>query len=92
MFNYGVLTTGFDAPKVENIVLARPIRSEILYEQIIGRGIRGPEFGGTDFCTIIDYFDNILVQGVPQSFERFKKYWDLDGDNNEINIETEAIK
>lgn len=92
LFNYGVLTTGFDAPKVENIVLARPIRSEILYEQIIGRGIRGPEFGGTDFCTIIDYFDNILVQGVPQSFERFKKYWDLDGDNNEINIETEAIK
>lgn len=55
-------------------------KGEILYEQIIGRGIRGPEFGGTDFCTIIDYFDNILVQGVPQSFERFKKYWNLDGD------------
>lgn len=85
LFNYGVLTTGFDAPKVENIVLARPIRSEILYEQIIGRGIRGTEFGGTEFCTIIDFFDNILIQGVPQSFERFKQYWDYDANNHKIN-------
>lgn len=76
LFNYGVLTTGFDAPKVKNIVLARPVRSEILYEQIIGRGIRGSKFGGTDLCTIRDFFDNSLIQGEPLSFERFKKYWD----------------
>lgn len=82
LFNYGVLTTGFDAPKVEYIVLARPVRSEILYEQIIGRGIRGPEFGGTKLCTIIDFFDNSIIQGEPKSFERFRDYWDMDAEGN----------
>lgn len=82
LFNYGVLTTGFDAPKVEYIVLARPVRSEILYEQIIGRGIRGPEFGGTELCTIIDFFDNSIIQGEPKSFERFRDYWDMDAEGN----------
>lgn len=97
LFNYGVLTTGFDAPKVENIVLARPIRSEILYEQIIGRGIRGEAFGGTEFCTIIDFFDNTFIQGLPKSYERFRQYWDIDESgkwiHNKVNIEqSESIK
>ena len=30
LFNYGVLTTGFDAPKTRNIVICRPINSTIL--------------------------------------------------------------
>ncbi len=47
LVNYGVLTTGFDAPKTECIVLCRPTQSPVLYEQIIGRGLRGPRFGGT---------------------------------------------
>jgi superfamily II DNA or RNA helicase len=85
LFNYGVLTTGFDAPKVEYIVLARPIRSEILYEQIIGRGIRGPVFGGTKLCTIMDFFDNSIIQGEPKSFERFKEYWDMDAEGNMLH-------
>jgi len=57
--NYGVLTTGFDAPKVRCVVVARPTASPILYEQMIGRGMRGPEFGGTDRCLIIDVADNL---------------------------------
>ena len=97
LFNYGVLTTGFDAPKVENIVLARPIRSEILYEQIIGRGIRGEAFGGTEFCSIIDFFDNTFIQGLPKSFERFRQYWDIDESgkwihNVEITRQSDSIK
>ena len=62
--NYGVLTTGFDAPKVECIALCRPTTSEVLYEQIIGRGLRGPKFGGTPECTIIDFADNIRRLGA----------------------------
>lgn len=97
LFNYGVLTTGFDAPKVENIVLARPIRSEILYEQIIGRGIRGEAFGGTEFCSIIDFFDNTFIQGLPKSFERFRQYWDIDESGKwihdiEITRQSDSIK
>ena len=73
--NYGVLTTGFDAPKVECIALCRPTTSEVLYEQIIGRGLRGPRFGGTPECTIIDFADNILRLGPPLAYGRFDDFW-----------------
>jgi len=73
--NYGVLTTGFDAPKTECIALCRPTTSEVLYEQIIGRGLRGKKFGGTQKCTIIDFADNILRLGRPLAYERFSDYW-----------------
>ncbi|WP_294378266.1 DEAD/DEAH box helicase [uncultured Clostridium sp.] len=80
LFNYGVLTTGFDAPKTENIVICRPINSNILYEQIVGRGIRGTRFGGTEECNIIDFSDNIHNLGVQQAYMRFKDYWDNESD------------
>lgn len=73
--NYGVLTTGFDAPKTECIALCRPTTSEVLYEQIIGRGLRGPKFGGTPECTIIDFADNIQRLGPPLAYARFKDFW-----------------
>jgi superfamily II DNA or RNA helicase len=76
LFNYGVLTTGFDAPKTRNIVICRPINSNILYEQIVGRGIRGTKFGGTEECDVIDFSDNIHNLGKQQAFMRFKHYWD----------------
>ena len=40
--NYNVLTQGFDAPAVEAIFVARPTYSPNLYQQMIGRGLRGP--------------------------------------------------
>ncbi len=72
--NYGVLTTGFDAPKVRAVVVARPTASPLLYEQMIGRGMRGPEFGGTEKCLVIDVEDNIQFQGQ-MAFTRFESYW-----------------
>jgi type I restriction enzyme, R subunit len=35
-----LLTTGYDAPDVRNIVFVRPLRSAILYKQMKGRGTR----------------------------------------------------
>ncbi|MFP8488725.1 DEAD/DEAH box helicase [Gracilimonas sp. Q87] len=40
LFNYATLTTGFDAPDTTTIILARPIGSQLLYQQILGRGLR----------------------------------------------------
>lgn len=40
LVNMGVLTTGFDAPALDCIVMARPTMSLALYYQIIGRGVR----------------------------------------------------
>jgi type I restriction enzyme R subunit len=36
----GMLDCGFDAPKVENILMIRPTKSPILYQQMRGRGSR----------------------------------------------------
>lgn len=38
--NVNVLTEGFDCPAIENIVLARPTLSTVLYLQMVGRGMR----------------------------------------------------
>ena len=76
--NYGVLTTGFDAPRVRALVIARPTASPVLYEQMIGRGMRGPRFGGTDHCLVIDVEDNIQFRGQ-MAFQRYAEYWMPEG-------------
>jgi ATP-dependent helicase IRC3 len=40
MINNMVLTEGWDEPVIKNILLARPTQSNILYNQMIGRGTR----------------------------------------------------
>ncbi len=58
-----MLSTGFDAPEVQNIVMARPIFDPTTYQQIKGRGTRlCPEinkdhFTIYDFCGVVEYFD-----------------------------------
>lgn len=58
--NVGVLTTGVDWD-VRCISLARPTKSEILYVQMVGRGLRPAE--GKDHCLILDHSDTTLRLG-----------------------------
>jgi len=58
--NVGVLTTGVDWD-VRCIILARPTKSEILYTQMIGRGLRTAE--GKIDCLILDHSDTTLRLG-----------------------------
>jgi len=51
--NFGVLTTGFDVPKIDVVLIARDVGSNALYTQMIGRGQRGPKPGGTDELWLI---------------------------------------
>lgn len=53
--NVGTLTTGVDWD-VRCLILARPTKSEMLFVQIIGRGLRTAE--GKDHCLILDHSDN----------------------------------
>ena len=76
LVNYGVLTTGFDAPKTGCVAITRPIFSEVLYEQIVGRGLRGPAFGGTERCLVLDFEDNIATFGDQLAYHRFARFWD----------------
>ncbi|WP_138418222.1 DEAD/DEAH box helicase [Aquibacillus sediminis] len=77
LFNYGVLTTGFDAPKIDHILITRPTTSTILYEQMVGRGLRGINFGGTNYCKVVDFSKNIKRHGAPLAYARFIKDWQI---------------
>jgi len=50
--NCQVLTEGFDAPRTSAILLARPTHSDVLFTQIIGRGVRIAE--GKTECLLLD--------------------------------------
>jgi DNA repair protein RadD len=77
--NCEVLTTGFDAPKVTHVVMARPTVSQVLYEQMIGRGLRGPRFGGTESCVIIDLEDKYRSERPKLGYQQFRDLWQQRG-------------
>ena len=76
LFNYGVLSTGFDAPNIECVVIARPTSSVVLYSQMIGRGLRGGKMGGNQQCVLIDVVDNFdNFGGVADVYNYFEQFW-----------------
>lgn len=78
LVNYGVLTTGFDAPNTNAVVITRPTTSLVLYSQMIGRGIRGPKMGGTKECIIVDIEDNIInLPSEQTAFNYFNSHWEI---------------
>ncbi|WTR05065.1 DEAD/DEAH box helicase [Streptomyces sp. NBC_00145] len=73
--NYGVLTQGFDAPATRAVVVARPVYSTNVYQQMIGRGLRGPLNGGKDTCLILNVSDNIANFDTQLAFTQFEHLW-----------------
>jgi superfamily II DNA or RNA helicase len=71
------LTTGFDAPNVDMLVLMRPTQSPVLHVQMIGRGMR--IFPGKAECLVLDFAGNIQRLGpiddvqVPDPTKKKKK-------------------
>jgi superfamily II DNA or RNA helicase len=57
--NHSVLTTGFDAPKADMVLIARQVFSPVRYMQMVGRGLRGEKNGGTASCRIVTVVDNL---------------------------------
>jgi len=57
-----MLSTGVDVPRIENIVFMRPVKSRILFEQMMGRGTRRcPEIHKSHF-TVFDCFNGTLLE------------------------------
>ncbi|MEW1724516.1 DEAD/DEAH box helicase [Streptomyces sp. NPDC093109] len=73
--NYGVLSQGFDAPATRAVVVARPTYSPNVYQQMIGRGLRGPRNGGKENCLILNVRDNITNYGKALAFTQFEHLW-----------------
>lgn len=75
--NFGVLTTGFDAPQTSAAVIARPTKSLVLYSQMVGRATRGPEAGGNKTCEILTIVDPVFpgFGDVADAFFNWEDVW-----------------
>lgn len=75
-----MLATGFDAPEVQNVVLARAIFDPTTYQQIKGRGtrlcpeIKKERFVIHDFAGVIDYFKEKHDWDAPLNVPAVKVY------------------
>jgi DNA repair protein RadD len=77
VFNVGVLTTGFDHPALDVIVVCRPTRSIGLYYQMVGRGVRTSP--GKTKCTVIDMTGTVKAIGPISSIKLVKRNnWELE--------------
>ena len=77
LFNYGVLTTGFDAPLTSAALIARPTKSLVLYSQMVGRVIRGSKVGGTPSAEIYTVVDKELpgFGNLAEAFTNWEDVW-----------------
>lgn len=57
LINVQILTEGIDVPDIQTIFLTRQTNSDSLLMQMIGRGLRGLEAGGTKYANIVDFHD-----------------------------------
>jgi DNA repair protein RadD len=75
--NYGVLTTGFDAPRTSCVIIGRPTKSVVLYSQMVGRGIRGSKVGGNVDADIVTVVDTSLrgFGSVVEGFNFWNNKW-----------------
>ena len=79
IFNYGVLTAGFDAPRTRCVIIARPTTSLVLYSQMAGRAMRGRRVGGNSRAEIFTVADtNLLGFGsVTEAFANWEELWSV---------------
>lgn len=77
LFNYGVLTAGFDAPLTRCVVIGRPTTSLVLYSQMVGRAMRGPRSGGNRNCQVFTVIDTNLpgFGSVAEAFTNWEELW-----------------
>lgn len=63
-----MLSTGVDIPDLEFIVFLRPVKSRILFEQMLGRGTRkGEKYPDKSHFVVFDCFDGTLFEYFRQS-------------------------
>ena len=89
-----ILTTGFDEPSVESIILNRATRSLTLYFQMIGRGSR--YLGHKEEFTVVDMGNNIARFGLwdaPIDWQEIFHFPDfyLENIKNDEDIEREFV-
>lgn len=68
--NCNVLTEGFDEPRVDCVVMARPTQSQLLYAQMVGRGTRlHPDKSDLVVIDIVDNSSRHKLAGLNALFD-----------------------
>jgi type I restriction enzyme R subunit len=67
-----MLSTGVDIPALEFIVFLRPVKSRILWEQMLGRGTRKCDETGKTHFVIFDCFNGTLIRYFKDASYNFK--------------------
>ena len=76
IINFNILTAGFDAPKTNVAVIARPVNSLVQYSQMVGRAMRGVRSGGNEECRIYTVADDIEeFRNVSAAFSHWDTLW-----------------
>ena len=57
LINVQMLTEGIDVPNIQTVFLTRETNSDSLLMQMVGRGLRGVEAGGTENAYIVSFHD-----------------------------------
>lgn len=75
--NYGVLTTGFDAPRTSAAIIARPTKSLVLFSQMVGRATRGVRAGGNKVAEVATVVDTRLPGfcNMAEAFDNWEDVW-----------------
>lgn len=76
--NANVLTTGFDYPDIDLVVMLRPTMSASLYVQMAGRGMRVKSH--TDHCLVLDFAGVVESHGPITNVQPPKKGGDGNGE------------
>lgn len=79
LINVSKLTEGFDAPKIQTVFLTRPTQSEILFSQMIGRGLRGGVKGTKD----------VYLVSFEDHWDQFEGWLDTKSINTIFELEEE---
>jgi DNA repair protein RadD len=77
LVNAKYLTTGVDMPTATAAILAVPIGSPIVYEQIVGRISRGETMDGTPAATVLEFDDHNAKHGGVMGYARFAEHWGI---------------
>jgi DNA repair protein RadD len=75
LINFSLVTTGFDEPSIDTIFITRPTSSIVLYNQMIGRGLRGTLQGGTSELDIYEVQDAERPIDYEEISQKIRRLW-----------------
>ena len=88
--NANVLTTGFDAPATDLVVMLRPTLSTGLYVQIVGRGTRIAP--GKENCLVLDFAGNVRRHGPVDAVSVLPKAKRVKGEEETGKATVDAVR